>query len=62
MAVQQDKKTRSRRGMRRSHDSLSASCVSTDPMTGEQHLRHHVAPDGFYKGVEIVSAPEDTEE
>ena len=55
MAVQQNRKTRSRRDMRRSHDSLQAKCLSTDPMTGETHLRHHVAPDGYYKGVEILS-------
>ena len=31
-------------------------------MTGEQHLRHHVAPDGFYKGEEIVAAPESNDD
>ena len=62
MAVQQNRKTRSKRDMRRAHDSLSAKCVSTDPMTGEQHLRHHVAPDGFYKGEEIVAAPESNDD
>ena len=55
MAVQQNRKTRSRRDMRRAHDALSASTLSTDPTTGERHRRHHVAADGYYKGVEVIS-------
>jgi len=31
-------------------------------MTGEVHLRHHVAPDGFYKGVEVVAVADDGEQ
>jgi large subunit ribosomal protein L32 len=54
MAVQQVKKSRSRRDMRRSHDSLSAPTLSTDKSTGELHLRHHVSPNGFYKGKKVV--------
>ncbi len=62
MAVQQNKKTRSRRGMRRSHDALGSSTLSTDPTTGEKHRRHHITADGFYRGrkvVEIASADDD---
>ena len=55
MAVQQTRKTRSKRGMRRSHDALRASAVSTDPTTGETHLRHHVSPDGYYRGRKVVA-------
>lgn len=55
MAVQQNRKTRSKRGMRRSHDALRASAVSTDPTTGETHLRHHVSPDGYYRGRKVVA-------
>ena len=54
MAVQQVKKSRSRRDMRRSHDSLTAPTLSTDKSTGELHLRHHVSPNGFYKGNKVV--------
>ena len=54
MAVQKSKVTRSRRGQRRSHDALVSKALSQDPMTGETHLRHHVSPDGFYKGRMIV--------
>lgn len=55
MAVQQNKKTPSKRGMRRSHDALSGSTLSIDQNTGETHLRHHVTPDGFFKGRKIVT-------
>ena len=50
MAVQKSKVTRSRRGMRRSHDALKASTLSTDQVWGERHVRHQMTSDGFYKG------------
>ncbi|MEQ6918290.1 50S ribosomal protein L32 [Halomonas aquatica] len=56
MAVQKNRKTRSKRGMRRSHDALSAAALSQDKETGTTHLRHHVAPDGFYRGRKVVDA------
>ncbi|MEM7208303.1 MAG: 50S ribosomal protein L32 [Pseudomonadota bacterium] len=63
MAVQQRRKTPSRRGMRRSHDKLSASALSIDSTSGETHLRHHVTEDGFYKGRKVIrSVDDDTEE
>jgi large subunit ribosomal protein L32 len=55
MAVQKSRVTRSRRGMRRSHDALTARCISTDVETGERHLRHHVSPDGYYRGREVIA-------
>lgn len=54
MAVQKSKKSRSRRGMRRSHDSLRAVPLSVDAETGEVHRRHHLTPDGFYRGREVI--------
>ena len=54
MAVQQNKKSPSRRGMRRSHDSLTAKTTSIDPTSGETHLRHHVTEGGYYKGRKVV--------
>lgn len=54
MAVQQNRKTRSKRGMRRSHDSLTAATLSVDSMTGETHRRHHVTADGFYRGRQVI--------
>lgn len=58
MAVQKSKKSRSRRGMRRSHDSLTEKTLSTEPTTGEVHLRHHVSADGFYRGEQVVAEKE----
>lgn len=55
MAVQKDRKTRSRRDMRRSHDALSPTTVSTDATTGDRHLRHHVSAEGFYRGRRIFT-------
>ena len=62
MAVQQNRKTPSKRGMRRSHDSLKAPTLSVDSTTGETHLRHRVTPDGFYRGKQVVSQPEPVED
>ncbi len=59
MAVQQNKKTRSRRGMRRSHDSLNGPTLSVDQTTGETHRRHHVTADGFYRGRKVVERGDD---
>lgn len=50
MAVQQNKKSRSKRGMRRSHDALSTAQLSVDATSGEIHMRHNVTADGFYRG------------
>jgi len=54
MAVQKNRKTRSKRGMRRAHDALTSPALSQDPETGTTHLRHHVAPDGYYRGRKVV--------
>ncbi|MGH8680302.1 MAG: 50S ribosomal protein L32 [Burkholderiales bacterium] len=54
MAVQQNKKSPSRRGMRRSHDGLSNPPLALEPATGEVHLRHHVSRSGFYRGKKVV--------
>lgn len=54
MAVQKNKKTRSKRGMRRAHDALTTGAVVTDRETGETHRRHHMSQDGFYRGRQIV--------
>lgn len=54
MAVQKSRKTRSKRGMRRSHDALSPASVSTDQASGEKHLRHNITADGFYRGRKVL--------
>ncbi len=55
MAVQQNRKTPSRRGMRRSHDALTGATLSVEPTTGETHRRHHVSADGYYKGRKVIA-------
>jgi large subunit ribosomal protein L32 len=55
MAVQKSRKTPSRRGMRRSHDALKTSALSVEQTTGETHLRHHISPDGYYRGRKVIS-------
>ena len=55
MAVQKSRKTRSRRDMRRSHDALKAPTLSIDPSSGETHLRHHLTPNGFYRGRQVIA-------
>jgi large subunit ribosomal protein L32 len=59
MAVQKNRKTRSRRGMRRSHDALTGETLSVDSTTGETHRRHHVTADGFYRGKQVIEKAED---
>lgn len=59
MAVQQNRKTRSKRGMRRAHDALSKKTLSVDETTGEKHLRHHITPDGFYRGRKVIDVADD---
>ena len=59
MAVQKSKETRSRRGMRRSHDALSGQTLSVDQTSGETHRRHHISADGFYRGQKVVDTGSD---
>ncbi|MFC3095812.1 50S ribosomal protein L32 [Alteromonas sediminis] len=54
MAVQQNRKTRAKRGMRRSHDALTGSSLSVDATSGETHRRHHVSADGYYRGKKVI--------
>ncbi len=54
MAVQQNRKTRSRRDMRRAHDALTGPSLSEDVTTGETHRRHHMTPNGFYRGRQVI--------
>lgn len=61
MAVQQRKKSSSRRDQRRAHDALAGPALSIDPKSGEVHRRHHVSPDGFYRGRKVVEGREESE-
>ena len=59
MAVQQNKKSPSRRGLHRSPDHLSTPPVAVEPTTGETHRRHHISPTGFYRGKKVVRTKND---
>jgi large subunit ribosomal protein L32 len=59
MAVQQNRKTPSKRGMRRSHDSLSGPTLSVDSGSGETHRRHHITADGYYRGRKVIETKSD---
>jgi large subunit ribosomal protein L32 len=54
MAVQKNKPTRSKRGMRRSHDFLLNPTLSIDKFCGETHIRHHITHNGYYKGKKMI--------
>ncbi len=54
MAVQQNKKSPSKRGMHRAHNALSTPGTAIEPTTGEVHLRHHISPTGFYRGRKVL--------
>jgi large subunit ribosomal protein L32 len=59
MAVQKSHVSRSKRDMRRSHDSLKSATLSIDPTTGETHRRHQVTADGYYRGRQVVKPKQD---
>jgi large subunit ribosomal protein L32 len=59
MAVQQNKKSASKRGMRRAHDFLTNAPLAVEPVTGEAHLRHHISPSGYYRGKKVVKTKAD---
>ncbi len=59
MAVQQNRKSASKRGMRRAHDSLKPTALSIEPTTGEVHRRHHVSADGYYRGRKVIDIKKD---
>ena len=59
MAVHQNKKSPSRRNMRRMHDRLTAPTLGVEPTTGETHLRHHISPTGYYRGKKVVKSREE---
>jgi large subunit ribosomal protein L32 len=59
MAVQQNKKSPSKRGMHRSQQHLSGPGTAVEPTTGETHLRHHISPTGFYRGRKVLKTKAD---
>ena len=54
MAVQQNKKSPSKRGLHHAHNALTTPGIAIESTTGEVHLRHHITPDGFYRGRRVL--------
>lgn len=61
MAVQQNRKSRSKRDMRRAHDALTGATLSVDKETGETHRRHHMTADGYYRGRQVIVSANEVE-
>ena len=62
MAVQKRKKSTSKRDSRRAHDALKSPSLSIEPTTGEVHRRHHISPDGYYRGIKVLNSEEEEDE
>ena len=59
MAVPKKKVSKSRRNMRRAHDSLKSAAYVEDQDTGEFHRPHHIdMKTGYYKGRQVVQVKE----
>jgi large subunit ribosomal protein L32 len=59
MAVQQNKKSPSKRGMHRAHDFLTNPALAVDATTGEVHRPHHISPNGMYRGKKVIKTKAD---
>ncbi len=56
MAVPKKKTSKSKRGMRRSHDHLSIPAFGECPQCHESKRPHHICPHcGYYKDKEVVA-------
>jgi len=59
MPVPKKKTSRSKRGMRRSHDALTKPNVLVCSNCQEPKIAHHVCPScGFYDGKEVIVTEE----
>jgi large subunit ribosomal protein L32 len=47
--------------MRRAHDALKNPALSTDSTSGEIHRRHHISPDGYYRGKQVIESKDEQE-
>ncbi|MCB9943210.1 MAG: 50S ribosomal protein L32 [Geminicoccaceae bacterium] len=63
MAVPRKKVSRSKRDMRRSHDSLTAPQVVEDKDSGEFRRPHHIdLKSGMYRGRQVLTVANDIDE
>ena len=55
MAVPKSKITKSKRGMRRSHDAINNDAFVENKDTGELHRPHHIdLKSGIYRGRQVI--------
>jgi len=54
MAVQKNKPSRSKRGMRRLHDKIFSPSISKDKGSNELHVRHNITASGNYRGKKVI--------
>ena len=40
--------------MHRSHNDLNVPGLALEQTSGEVHLRHHISPNGFYRGRKVL--------
>jgi large subunit ribosomal protein L32 len=60
MAVPKSKITRSRRGMRRSHDRLDSPSFIEDKKSGNLRRNHHIdLKAGTYRGRQVIAPTEE---
>ncbi|KRM88031.1 50S ribosomal protein L32 [Lacticaseibacillus thailandensis] len=59
MAVPARKTSKTKKRMRRGHIKLSVPNLHFDATTGEYRVSHHVSPNGYYKGKQVVDTKSD---
>ena len=59
MFLGSNQKPPSQRGMHRAHHFLTAPATAVEDTTGEAHLRHHISPNGYYRGRKVVKTKND---
>jgi large subunit ribosomal protein L32 len=60
MAVPKSKISKSRRGMRRSHDRLDSNTYIEDAQSGELRRPHHIdLKSGMYRGRQVLEPKDD---
>lgn len=63
MAVPKSKKSKSRRGMRRSHDALKPQIASLDSNSGSVRRSHHIdLKDGYYNSRQVIEIFDDEDD
>ena len=61
MAVQKDRKSRSKRDMRRSHDSIAVPQIVEDRDSCEFRRPHHIdLKSGMYRGRQVLTIADET--